>query len=642
MIIGNGSLLFALTDSNEKLACIVKNNSPSTDMTNVLVTFTFPAGLEAANPQTNSPTAGAFDPVTGIWTVGTVSALTSETFDLEVLVTDSTQRPFTVTYVVTSDQSPDNVPSNDNAERVFDSELACEDFLNCTILSEKHGNILYVSTEGDNNTALKGDGHRPWRDPWTAAAAADNGDTVHVFPGIYTISDPAGGGDVEFTGSENLAFYNRTNTTTLTMAYELEPGVIIQSSVTDPTFALFDVDLAASGGTISVSGGGSIWQDRGFAFRIDTLGQFKTDIKLDTWLTDNVPNNRFMQSYFIGQTTISINHIDEEGPGFLEWFPDINQVQIPSQVTVNVNNWNMNLQGNISTDVLAGVDDSILRIFDHRSTGVDFIHPLSVTVNIDNLFSNWKGKGLLLHANPAVNSKYVSDLDITFNIGNWKHTDTQPVLSSAYVLDENLTNYLSGVPDDTSAVGAMLHVSDLGVTGTEMTNNSITVNVGNAEIQGMGFLTFIHENASSAEVNQVSYRANNHVQSVTPFITIGNADSGEASLTVSATVHVDNGRTIDVPFFFQNDIAGLPAPKYYISGKFECVGAAFGAFNDNIPVYLFTLKDILAVTDQTNILVPLVPAETSSMLIHSMASNKAAEAGLTELGQPIVVDANYI
>jgi hypothetical protein len=44
------------------------------------------------------------------------------------------------------------------------------------------GNILFVSEEGNDSTAVKGDLNRPWRNLYIAKSAATSGDTVYVFP----------------------------------------------------------------------------------------------------------------------------------------------------------------------------------------------------------------------------------------------------------------------------------------------------------------------------------------------------------------------------------------------------------------------------------------------------------------------------
>jgi hypothetical protein len=69
------------------------------------------------------------------------------------------------------------------------------------IKTPKYQNTLYVSINGRNSSAKKNDTGRPWRDPWTAVAAAASGDLIYIMPGEYTIGDPASGADFEHDGT---------------------------------------------------------------------------------------------------------------------------------------------------------------------------------------------------------------------------------------------------------------------------------------------------------------------------------------------------------------------------------------------------------------------------------------------------------
>lgn len=66
------------------------------------------------------------------------------------------------------------------------------------------GNILFVSEEGDNDTAEKGSLSKTWRDPWEAIASAVNGDYIYVFPGVWTF----GPGGYRSSGVENILGIN--------------------------------------------------------------------------------------------------------------------------------------------------------------------------------------------------------------------------------------------------------------------------------------------------------------------------------------------------------------------------------------------------------------------------------------------------
>ena len=61
------------------------------------------------------------------------------------------------------------------------------------------GNILWVSSEGNNSTAEKGDMEKPYADPWTARDNAIDGDTIIVLDGQWTFGTSGSGADYEST-----------------------------------------------------------------------------------------------------------------------------------------------------------------------------------------------------------------------------------------------------------------------------------------------------------------------------------------------------------------------------------------------------------------------------------------------------------
>ena len=61
------------------------------------------------------------------------------------------------------------------------------------------GNILWVSSEGNNSTAEKGDMEKPYADPWTARDNAVDGDTIIVLDGQWTFGPTGSSADYEST-----------------------------------------------------------------------------------------------------------------------------------------------------------------------------------------------------------------------------------------------------------------------------------------------------------------------------------------------------------------------------------------------------------------------------------------------------------
>jgi hypothetical protein len=87
------------------------------------------------------------------------------------------------------------------------------------------GDVLYVSKEGDNLTATKGDMHDPWADPWTAAAAMSNGDVMVIMPGTWTFGPSGSGADYIITNAEDANLFGSTLTNITIYAM---PGVELQ------------------------------------------------------------------------------------------------------------------------------------------------------------------------------------------------------------------------------------------------------------------------------------------------------------------------------------------------------------------------------------------------------------------------------
>jgi hypothetical protein len=85
------------------------------------------------------------------------------------------------------------------------------------------GNILYVSKNGDNSTAERGNPYKPWSTPWDAKNSAQfvNGDTVVVFPGTYT-ANSTGSSDDFVSSSRPLLTLSKED-----IAYFFYPGAKI-------------------------------------------------------------------------------------------------------------------------------------------------------------------------------------------------------------------------------------------------------------------------------------------------------------------------------------------------------------------------------------------------------------------------------
>ena len=173
----------------------IRNTNEQSDATGVTATLAYPATLIFDSYTTSQ---GTYDDGTKTWTIGTIPATGEVTIDFCFTVADTCDLPETITLTVVPGSPSDPDPSNDAETRTVDT-LSCCDISACLtgLTSADFGNVLFVVENGDNATALKGDLHYPWAEPWTAAAAASSGDVVYVFPGDYTVGDNGSGDDFE-------------------------------------------------------------------------------------------------------------------------------------------------------------------------------------------------------------------------------------------------------------------------------------------------------------------------------------------------------------------------------------------------------------------------------------------------------------
>ena len=128
-----------------------------------------------------------------------------------------------------------NVPNNDNAltqilaRNSVNGDVEYRD-VSSMVPDSDLGNVLFVATTGNDSTATKGDIHKPYRNLYAAKSGATSGDTVYVFPGIWTYdnTDAAGnpyngnmdtlvnlwkdGVSYYFSPNSKIIFYNQTIT----------------------------------------------------------------------------------------------------------------------------------------------------------------------------------------------------------------------------------------------------------------------------------------------------------------------------------------------------------------------------------------------------------------------------------------------
>lgn len=134
-IISNGSI-FCLSSASTPIEGVIDLRIPAFNngaitVTNVVVTVTLPPGLAFS---TDSPTQGTFDDLTGEWTVGSLTTAqdedNAEYLDLCLEVTDDTEAPFEITWVLTCTECPDQNTANDTGSRTIEG-FSCSEFGEC-------------------------------------------------------------------------------------------------------------------------------------------------------------------------------------------------------------------------------------------------------------------------------------------------------------------------------------------------------------------------------------------------------------------------------------------------------------------------------------------------------------------------------
>jgi hypothetical protein len=112
-------------------------------------------------------------------------------------------------------------------------------------------NTLFVSTNGNNGTAIIGRQDKTWADPWAAIAAATSGQAVVIFPGAYTSAS----GFLIKTGVKAFAYPGVTITYTSTLAGSDSPFATNNSTRTNGVFKGYaDINFAKTSGNFQVGG----------------------------------------------------------------------------------------------------------------------------------------------------------------------------------------------------------------------------------------------------------------------------------------------------------------------------------------------------------------------------------------------------
>lgn len=192
-------------------------------VSDVEVALTIPPGLEV-----DSYVIPKGEYLNGVWTAGGLTPGQYAEATFTFIVIDPCENPTSIQFSISAASVCDDCFTITDYE-VRISGISCCKVSEC--LGYNTGNVLYVSVNGDNNTAVKGDPTRPWRTPQDARDSASDGDLIHVFPGVYTYGNEGSGADYEGTSDVNAyranwqisLNYGKTN-----ISYYLEPNVLLQ------------------------------------------------------------------------------------------------------------------------------------------------------------------------------------------------------------------------------------------------------------------------------------------------------------------------------------------------------------------------------------------------------------------------------
>jgi hypothetical protein len=112
------------------------------------------------------------------------------------------------------------------------------------------GDILWVSEDGDNATAVKGDMHLPYADPWTAQDNWTDGDLIYVVSGTYDFGPTGSGATYEFADIDEANLFDGVNDGEVITYYFAANTSVVKTTPFDfslaTTKALFYADTSAT------------------------------------------------------------------------------------------------------------------------------------------------------------------------------------------------------------------------------------------------------------------------------------------------------------------------------------------------------------------------------------------------------------
>jgi len=604
----------------------------------VSVVLTIPAGLALDSYDLDK---GTYNVGTTTWELGSVlptpTGYVEATFTF--IVTDDCPMPYSILFTLNTGSTCDDCFTI-TEYTVNVSGVSCCQVQGCitipTVYNHDHGDILYVSINGDDATAVKADPERPWDDPWTALAAASAGDTIHVHPGVYAITETGGGGAIEvadFVEGEVDTVLVKNGIT-----FYFEPGAVI--------------DDQTSFGCQVIAGSYVIFGLTEFAIRghLEFIGHRTNQV----WSVTGQLSNGCKLVYEMDKIqTVEGGYVMEmsrmQGVD-ISWKLRRHEIDMTDPIDTTVflrmsGTGAGNNTGNIvnveidEVECLSGQVLSYVTMEARWDTSI-------VNVKIGNANIIAKGEALL-----GINATTAGTFNrnrISYEVGNVIHQDPRIIDATYASYTVNSTTTMDDDPNSTNAndLPSIFGIGDSwgGNSGTNIYDNVFDLKIGSADISGvvLGRLFFAPNSGNNARNINISCTVGNVISRngspcFLPYANNGTSFSAENAFRVMIRVL---GRAIaSVPVIFCSNEASYQNFEF-IGGSYKTTGAGIGAIEHTNANHTLTLNGVTLLNDGS------VDVITSSVAVNThikgvYANSTVIDANVTEVGDAIVRNVNF-
>lgn len=356
-----------------------------------------------------------------------------------------------------------------------------------TITNREHkdGNILWVSTDGDDTAAQKGRMHSPYETISAAVAAATAGDTIHVLSGTYNLST-----SINIDKSVTFNFF---------------PNTILKLSGTNPIFNyLSGIDVNFKGKPIITHADGSTTVQIAFSLRSNQFtfieAEFR-DVQIMKWGTAFKSkqciidaSNSVWSDYSVAYNSI-VNYrkgfivVQDDSLDYSSYYFNFNNTRnLTSDLNIRADVW-FNFQGN------------------HTNK--------SIVIDQNNSEVQMSCNGVSVHyLQLSGKTGVLSDSNVTLNINNSKFTSYDASTATVTSIPSLVGNNNSGSTSTQAYVNSNVTVncnnSDIecamftGLSRPALTNNSLfTFNLENTKVSKypIYYATSLNYQNTSTHVN---------------------------------------------------------------------------------------------------------------------------------------------